>query len=106
MSTLPDSSSYAGPRNGKVPMARVSAHDSSIPMAPAAMVITSASSRNCQRMCFFLAPSARLPHHHARVLRVPQISRRAVGDEGRLVVAVEIAAIRELAVHGPNDREQ
>ena len=53
MSTLPLSSSYAGPRKGNVPIDDVRIHESIMPIAPAASVSTSASNRNCHRMCAF-----------------------------------------------------
>src|SRR5208283_1157800 len=43
ISTFPESSSYAGPRNGSVPIDDVKIHENSIPIAPAASVSTSAS---------------------------------------------------------------
>src|SRR5260221_461828 len=47
--------------------------------------------------------SDRFPDHNAGVFCVPEVVGGSVGDEGGIVVAIEIAAVREFHVHGADD---
>src|SRR4029077_10089305 len=47
----------------------------------------------------------RLEDHHAGIVRIPDVRGRTVGNERGLIVAVEVATVGELHVHGADHRE-
>src|ERR1700724_1431414 len=71
------------------------AAESSMPITPAASVMTRASSKNCQRMCDFFAPSARRrPISRTRSsTETSMIFFTAKHGDGALVIRREVLAV-------------